>query len=245
MGVEDRGVGEGAAERLGLEDAHPLALDADPGRRDAAGQRGEGAVEAVGILPVAGFGLGRGRLPARPLEHRHHRVERPVAQDDDERRALHQVEARAGQEVEVGAGHQRHGVEILRAPSRPAAAPDGPPRPSLPPRPYCAGFGLSPNLRGSSNRAECCGRGVECASPDRGPEQSRRGTPGRQHPPPPRGKTHETDADAACGDRDEPARGRRRPGQDAGLLQRGLAGGLRPGALDRRHDLRRRVAADL
>ena len=34
MRVEDRGVGEGAAQRLGLEDAHPLALDPDPGRRD-------------------------------------------------------------------------------------------------------------------------------------------------------------------------------------------------------------------
>ena len=30
MGVDDGGVGEGAAQRLGLEDAHPLALDPDP-----------------------------------------------------------------------------------------------------------------------------------------------------------------------------------------------------------------------
>ena len=113
MRVDDRGVREGAAQRLGLEDPHPLALDADPRGAMRRGEGREGAVEAVGVLPVAGLRLGRGRLPARALEQRHHRVQRPLAGHDEQRRPLHQVKARAGQEVEVGAGHQRHGVEIL------------------------------------------------------------------------------------------------------------------------------------
>ena len=38
----DAGGGEGGAERLGLEDAHALALDADAAGREAGGERGEG-----------------------------------------------------------------------------------------------------------------------------------------------------------------------------------------------------------
>ena len=76
MGVDDGRGGEGRAQRLGLEDPHPLALDADAGRREAAGKLGEGGGVAVGILPVDALGIGREPLPDGALEQRHDGVER-------------------------------------------------------------------------------------------------------------------------------------------------------------------------
>src|SRR5690606_9171789 len=56
---------------------------------------------------------------------------------------------------------------------------------------------------------------------------------------------NETDESAADRDGDDLRRGRGGPGQDAGLLQRGLARRVRPRAVDRGHELRRLLADDL